>query len=214
MAQLYQSGLLQTIAYLMGERTVNSTTSASRSDFLQKTLVEVYQAYPWRFAKTAATLSISNRIATLPTNFDNTHPVHVWYSSGGSPYTLNEIDPADSDKVVDGDLTYWVDAQSDGSFILKTKDTAPTSIAVDYQSLPPSLDSAGTIGTPYPNAMTLALGARRFVKLGQNPDADISQDQALFKQFLNQDIAGEQIPHARKRRITRQYLTGRATGDF
>jgi hypothetical protein len=48
---LYQSGLLTTLAYLMGERTVNATTSAPRGDFLQKTLNEVYQAYEWPFAK-------------------------------------------------------------------------------------------------------------------------------------------------------------------
>lgn len=215
MAQLTQPGLLQTIAYLMGERTVNATTSTSRADFLQKTLVEAYGAFPWRWAKTSATLSISNTIATLPTDFDNTHPVHVWYNAAAnSPYTLTEIDPADSDKVANGDLTYWIDANSDGSLVLKTKDTASTALIVDYQKVPPTLDTAGTVGTPYPNPMTLALGARRFVKLGQNPDADISQDQALFEKFLNKDIAGEQVPHARKRRATRQYLTGRSTGDF
>lgn len=221
MALLYQSGLLQTLAYLMGERTVNATTSASRSDFLQRTLVEVYQIFPWRFARTTTTAtptaSGSTYTIALPADYDNQHPLHLYYTDGnGTVYTLNEIDPADADKVVDGDLAYWIDSDGDGTFSLKTKDSAVSSntIKVAYQQVAPTLDSAGTVGTPYPNGMTLALGARRFVKLAQNPDADISQDQALFEKYIAKDQAAEQVPHARKRRGTRQYLTGRYTGDF
>jgi len=127
---------------------------------------------------------------------------------------LEEIDAGDKDRVAAGSRAFWLNSNGDGTYNLQTKDTDVPSIIFGYQSLAPTLDTAGTVGTPYPNAMTLALGARRFVKLGQNPDADISQDQALFKQYLNQDIAAEQIPHARKRRNTRQRLTGRSTGDF
>lgn len=215
MALLYQDGLLQTLAYLMGERTVNSTTSASRSDFLQRTLVEVYKRYPWKFARTTATIAIVSGVATLPTNYDNAHLSNViWTDTSGQDWTMNEIDPADKDKVVDGDLAYWLSAQSDGSFLLKTKDVSPTSIAFSYQQVAPTLSADESVGTPFPNGMTLALGARRFVKLGQNPDADISQDQSLFEKYLAQDIAAEQIPHARKRRNTRQSLTTRYTGDF
>jgi hypothetical protein len=211
----YQNGLLQTLAYLMGERTVNSTTSSSRADFLQKTLTEVYKRYPWRWARATVTLSISNGIATMPTDFNFAHPLNViWTDASNNDWTLNEIDPVDKDKVVDGDLAYWLFTQSDGTFLLNTKDTTPTAVYVGYQKVAPTLDSGGTVGTPYPNPMTLALGARRFVKLGQNPDADISQDQALYEKYLNEDIAAEQIPHARKRRNTRAYLTGRYTGDF
>jgi len=215
MALLYQPGLLTTIAYLMGERTVNATTSTSRADFLQKSLDDAYSAFPWRFARTTATLSVSSGIVTLPTTFDNSHPSNVrWINSSGTMYDLDEIDPDDQAKVVDGDLAYWLSAQSDGSFLLKTKDTAPTSLVVSFQQVAPTLDTAGTIGTPYPNGMTLALGARRYVKLAQNPDADISQDQALFEKNLAIDVSGEQVSHARKRRKSRQSLTGRSTGDF
>ena len=216
MAYQYQPGLLQTIAYLMGERTVNSTTSTSRADFLQKTLSEAYQAYPWKFAHTNATLSISSGIATLPTAVDYQHAIRAYfYPSGQTQETyLEEIDAGDKDRVAAGSRAFWLNSNGDGTYNLQTKDTDVPSIIFGYQSLAPTLDTAGTVGTPYPNAMTLALGARRFVKLGQNPDADISQDQALFKQYLNQDIAAEQIPHARKRRNTRQRLTGRSTGDF
>lgn len=224
MALLTQTSLLQTIAYLMGERTVNSTTSTSRADFLQKTLTEVYQAYPWRFARTTTTPTfalVSSGVyqAALPSNYDNQFGLHLYYTdSSGVDTTLLEIDPIDRDKVTVGSLAYWIVSNGDGTFSLRTKDTAVVNpaytLTVAYQQVPPTLDAAGTVGTPYPNAMTLALGARRFVKLSQNPDADISQDQAIFKDYLNQDIAAEQVPHARKRRSTRLSLTGRQTGDF
>lgn len=215
MAQLYQSGLLTTLAYLMGERTVNATTSTSRGDFLQKTLEEAYSAYPWRFARTTATLSISSGIVTLPTDFDNGHPARVQYvNSQSSQLVLNQIDPDDRDKVNDGDLAYWITALSSGRFILNTKDTNPTTLEVSYQVVAPTLDSGDTVGTPYPSGMTLALGARRFVKLAQNPDADISQDEALFEKRLAIDISGEQTSVPRKRRDSRQSLTGNSTGDF
>lgn len=222
MALLYQSGLLQTLAYLMGERTVNATTSASRSDFLQRTLVEVYQAYAWRFNRKTSTLTFTNVStgvyqAALPTDFDNQFPPHIYYTnSGGTDFTYNEIEPFDRDLAVDGSLTYWIVSNNDGTFSVRTKDTSVLSntINIAYQQQAPTLDSAGTVGTAYPNGMTLCLGARRFVKLAQNPDADISQDQALFEKYLAKDMAAEQVPHARRRRESRFTLTGRYTGDF
>lgn len=215
MALTYQTGLLQTIAYLMGERTVNATTSASRGDFLQKTLTEAYQAYPWKWNRATVPITLVSGIATLPTNYDVGHELRAYYTDGGgADHFYNEIDSGDRDKVMDGNQAFWLHANPDGTFLLKSKDTAQSVLNIQYQQTAPTLDSAGTIGTAYPNPMTLALGARRFVKLGQNPDADISQDQAIFKQYLNQDIAAEQIPHPRKRRNSRQTLSGRSTGDF
>lgn len=211
---IYQPGLLITLAYLMGERTVNSTTSTPRADFIQKTLEECYSAFPWRFATTNATLTITSGIATLPTNFDISAPLYASYFDGSvTELDLDEIDPADKDQVTTGDRKFWLTAQSDGTFLLNTKDSISSAV-VRFQQLPPVLDSAGTVGTPYPNAMTLALGARRYVKLGQNPDADISQDQKLFEKSLANDVAGMQIPAPRKQHRQRQSQRGTFTGDF
>ncbi len=199
----------------MGERTVNATTSASRADFLQKTLVEAYQAYPWKWNRAVSPITLVSGIATLPTNYDVSHELRVYYTdpSGNETY-YNEIDSGDRDKVQDGSRAFWLFPNSDGTFVIKSKDTAFPNLNASYQQTAPVLDAGGLTGTPYPNPITLALGARRYVKLAQNPDADISQDQALFKQDLAQDISAEQIPHARKRRNSRQTLTGRSTGDF
>lgn len=211
---LYLNNLLTTLAYLMGERAVIAANSTPRTDFLQKTIDEVYGAYPWRFATTNATLAISNGIATLPTNFDINHSISAsYFTDDVTEIELEEIDPTDKDKFIDGSRKFWLTAQSDGTFLLNTKDNISTTI-VRYQTSSPVLDSAGTVGTPYPNGMTLALGARRYVKLGQNPDADISQDQKLFEKNLANDVAAHQVPAPRKMRKTRQSQVGSATGDF
>lgn len=212
---LSQSDILTSLAYLMGERTVNATTSTPRADFIQQSLEDVYQAYPWRFARTNATLSISNGIATLPTNYDDSHFSHAKFNTGGTEFKLEPIDPDDSENLQNGDEAQWIEVLDDGErYVLKTKDTTLSTVMFRYQRKAPVLDSAGTITTPYPKKNTIALGARRYVKLGQNPDADISQDEAAFDKRIQQDIAAHQVPAPRKRRRSRQSQTNSSTGDF
>lgn len=211
---IYLTNLLTTLAYLMGERSVIAANSTSRTDFIQKTLEEAYSEHPWRFATANATLAISNGIATLPTNFDIGHQMYAsYFTDSVTELDLDQIDPADKEQVNDGDRKFWLTAQSDGSFLLNTKDSISSAV-VRYQKLPPTLDSAGTVGTPYPSAMTIALGARRYVKLGQNPDADISQDQKLFEKMLKKDVSGDRLPSPAKNRRTRQQMRGTSTGEF
>lgn len=212
MALIYQSDILITLAYLLGERSVNATTSAPRADFIQETLSEAYSAYPWRFARANATLTISNGIATLPTNYDDNHSAYVKYNNG-SDIRLDPIDPDDSGQVDNGDNAQWIETIDGDRYMLRTKDTAATTALVRYQKKAPVLDSAGTIGTPYPKKATLALGARRYVKLGQNPDADISQDEGFFQKKIQADIAAHQVPAPRKRRRTAQGQAGSFTGE-
>ena len=213
MATINQSEILTTLAYLLGERSVNATTSAPRADFIQQTLTEAYQAYPWRFARTNATLSISNGIATLPTNYDDSQLAHVKFNNGVDT-EIDLVDPDDSEDLANGDRAAWVENIGDDTFVLKTKDTDVTTALVRYQRKAPVLDSSGTVVTAYPNKMTIALGARRYVKLGQNPDADISQDEKVFQNKLSQDIAFQQVNAPRKRRKSAQSQSGSSTGDF
>lgn len=208
-----QSDILTTVAYLLGERSVNATTSAPRADFVQETLREAYQAYPWRFARTNATVIFSSGIATLPTNYDDSHTAFVKFTSG-TEIALDLVDADDSKDLADGNRAAWIESVADDVFVLNTKDSDVSTATIRYQKKAPVLDSSGTIVTPYPNKMTIALGARRYVKLGQNPDADISQDEKVFQNKLAQDIAFQQIAAPRKRRRTAQGQTGNSTGDF
>lgn len=210
---IYLTPLLTTLAYLNGERTPVAATNAPRTDFLQRTLEECYRAHPWRFARATATLTISSGIATLPTNFDISHPVHAsYYADSNSEIALEEIDVSDKNSSSDGDRKFWIEHLQDDTYLFKTKETTPAEAIVVYQTTPPTL--AASVGTPYPRSLTLALGARRFVKLGQNPDADISQDEASFQKQLQADIAAHQVPAPRLARQTIQDYNGTFTGDF
>lgn len=206
----YQSDFLTTLAYLMGERSVNATTSAPRADFIQSALNEAYAAYPWRFARVNATLSVVSGIATLPTTYDDNHLAFAKFDNGSTAESLYPVDPDDEGPLEDGDRKVWIEAIGDGSrYILRSKDTDVSTVRFRHQTQAPILATAST-ATPYFNKRTIALGARRDVKLGQNPDADISQDQAIFERQLAKDIAAHQTQATRKKR--RQVAN--TTGDF
>lgn len=210
----YQTEFLTTLAFLMGENSVNTTTSAPRADFVQETLDEAYKAYPWKFARATATITVTDGVATLPTNYDSRHKSFATFDGGGVTLNLDEVHDEDYNDVVDGDKAAWIEAIGDGDrYILRTPDTNVSTVIFKHQKKTPVLATAST-GTPYPNKMTIAMGARRFVKLGQNPDADIGQDQALFEKALARDIASEQVPAVRKRRKTAQGQASSHTGEF
>ena len=214
MALFYQNDFLTTLAYEMGERSVNSTTSTPRADFIQTALADAYKAYPWRFARVNATLTVTGLVATLPTDYDNNHLAYAKYDSGGVAEDIDFVDADDEDDLANGDRAAWVEAIGDGDrYILKIKDTDVATLRFRYQKLAPILSTA-SVGTPYFNKRTIVLGARRDVKLGQNPDADISQDQALFEREIAKDIASHQVNSPRKRRKTAQDKAGSNTGAF
>lgn len=210
----YQNDFLTTLAYEMGERSVNSTTSTPRADFIQTALNDAYKSYPWRFARVNATLTVTGGLATLPTDYDNNHLAYAKFDNGNVATDIDFVDADDEDDLADGDRAAWVEAIGDGDrYILKLKDSDVATLRFRYQKMAPVLSTA-SVGTPYFNKRTIVLGARRDVKLGQNPDADISQDQALFEREIAKDIASHQVNAPRKRRKTAQDKTGRATGDF
>lgn len=203
--------ILTTVAYLLGERSVNSTTTASRTDFVQSSLQEAYKAYPWRFARSLATIIFTNGIATLPTNYDIAHKTHIKFDNG-SEVTLDEISDDDTELYEDGDRAVWIESigndGTDEQYVLHTKDSDVAAASFKYQRKAPTLDTGGTVKTQYPSKMTIALGARRYVKLGQNPDADISQDQALFEKNVANDVATHQVQEPRKKRRSIRHSTG------
>jgi hypothetical protein len=183
---------METLSYLLGENNVpTSSVATSRKNFIQRTLEEVYRAYPWSFSKETATLNFSSGLATLPSDFDAQHKIYSYFYNGDTQTELREINIGDSDMWQDYDYKFWVEHVADGTFVVKTKDTGYTTAVVTYQALPPTISP--TVYTPFLDQMTLALGARRYVKLGQNPDADISQDEALFQKRLNENIAATQV---------------------
>lgn len=187
-----QTDIMETLSYMLGENNVpTSSVATSRKNFIQRTLEEVYRAYPWPFAQATATLSFDNGTATLPANFDIQHKVYAYFYNGDTQTALSEINVGDSDWYRDYDYRFWIENIADNTYAIKTKDTGYSSAVVKYQTAPPVINA--TVYTPFSDQTTIALGARRYVKLGQNPDADISQDEALFQKRLNENMAAQQV---------------------
>ena len=196
-----ETDVLTTLSYLMGERTVPTTAIEGRKDFIKRTLEEIYRAYPWTFAKVTETIAISNFAATLATTFDPQHKLAVYFLDGDLQTNLDEINPGDQDMYEDSDRKFWVESTGNNDYTIKIKDTDVSSIVAKYQTLSPNINAS--IGTPFQDRTTIALGARRYIKLGENPDADISQDEALYQKRLNENIASQQLarPLRRNRKI-------------
>ena len=186
-----QTQALTTLSYLLGENSVpTSSVLDSRKNFLQNTLNEIYRAYPWSFAATNATLTFSGGVATLPANFDYQHKIYGYFYNGDTQTMLEEINIGDSDMYVQGQYKFWIEYIANDRFQIKTKDNTYTTAVVSYQTTVPTFSSTDT---PFNDANIIALGAKRYVKASENPDADISQDEALFQKRLNEAIAAVQV---------------------
>ena len=197
-----QTTILETLSYLLGENTVpTSSIIDSRKRFIQHTLEEIYRSYPWTFAQGTATLIFASGLATMPSDFDSQQKVYSYFNNGDQQTTVTEINVGDQDMWETGDYKFWIEPLDETTYLLKTKDNNYTDLTIKYQKQVPTINAS--IATPFPDAMTIALGARRYVKLGQNPDADISQDEALFQKRLTENIAAQQLgrPLKKNRKI-------------
>lgn len=201
----YSTDYLLTLAYLMGERTVQASTTASRTAFIQQTLEEVYRAYPWPFATVRTSLTVASGVATLSSNYDPQHDIEAYFYEGSDQTNMEYLNEYDQTGVQVGDNNFWVEAQSDGSFLIKTKDSVDP-IYVKYQSKAPTV--AASVYSNFDDSMTIALGARRYIKLSQDPNADIAQDEATFQKRLTENIAAVQVGNP-KRKIR---ILGNANG--
>lgn len=187
-----QTDAMLTLSYLLGENSVPTSSIAdARKRFIQMTVDEIYRAYPWSFAATTATLTVSNGLATLPADFDFQHKLYGYFYNGNTQTSLEEINIGDSDMYVQNQYRFWVQHIGNGVYQIRTKDTDYSNVIVSYQTIAPTLNAS--IGTPINDVGVIAQGARRYVKMSENPDADISQDEALFQRRLTEIIAATQV---------------------
>jgi hypothetical protein len=205
-----QQDLLLTLTYFMGESSIPTAATESRKNFIQRTLEEVYRAYPWSFASVTTTLTFTNGQATMPDDFDDQHKVYSYKQSGSNQYEVKEINFGDQDLYEEGDNKFWMLSDTSDGYTINTKD-GTTSVTIKYQSKCPML-SANT-NTSFADQTTVALGAKRYVKLGQNPDADVSQDEALFQKRLTENIAAANVNRPLRKHRSRYASNGYRLGE-
>jgi hypothetical protein len=205
-----QDQVMLTLSYLRGERTVPTSNVEGRKEFIQQTLHEVHAAYPWKFAEVNTTLTIVSGIATLPSGTTLEHEISVADISGDTEYDWTQVDIEDRRQTATGDRAFWITSVGEDTYAINTKATVST-ILVRYQGIEPTINAS--ITTQYPDRLTLALGANRFVKLSEDPDADLSQDDALFRNRMNQNIAAQNMARPKVARKTAQSEAGSYTGE-
>lgn len=210
---IYLGDVMLSLSYLLGENTVPNTGTQGRQQFIKDTLKEVYHAYPWKFAEALATLSVTaSGIASLPSDFSLSHLPYVKYyqSDGVTATDLDLANEEDQEDINIGDNKYWISSlTNDNQYILNTKEVI-SSVVVKYQRSAP--DIAASVGTPFNSSSVLALGARRYYRIAQDPEADISQEEALFQKRLQETIAAVQVSAPRKKRRTKLSDSGWYTG--
>lgn len=192
----YSTDYLLTLAYLMGERTVQTSTTAPRTQFIQETLNEIYRAYKWPFATANASIGVSGGVASLPTTFDYQHGIEAYFYQGTTQTPLEDISELDQTSWQEGDYKFWLTPQSNGTYLLNTKDIID-GVTVTFQTKAPVVGAS--VAAPFDDTLTVALGARRYIKLSQDPNADISQDEELFQRRLRENISAVQVSTPKKR---------------
>jgi hypothetical protein len=215
MGLILLNDVLTTLSYIRGETSIPSTTTNQRTEFVQRTLDEIYESFPWKFAELNTLISVVSGLATLPTNLSIEHEYNFQYeATPGNALTeveLNEININDRYRVTPGSNLFWLTANSDGTYVFNTRETIGQIKLIGRVTTP---ILGATIGTPFPDRMTIALGANRWVIKAQNPEADISQDEDLYQNRLAANIGAFSRNRKRREVRTLQSESGSSTGDI
>lgn len=203
-----QTDVLEDLAFLEGNQSVPASGVDDWKRFIQRTLEEAWRAYPWEFAKTLVTLAPTAGVATLPSGamMDGSLDVRYVNSGTGDDHAFMEIPYSERDNWSTADYRYWLT----GTNIPVLNTTATdTPLLVRYTALPPQINASVTAA--FPDSMVIALGARRYVRMGENPQADIAQEESVFQSRL-EEVWGW-YNRNKPRRSRRFYSAGRGTGS-
>jgi hypothetical protein len=151
-------------------------------------LERVYRAYDWPLNKSTATVQLSAGIATLPTTIhqDSILDVRVKNSGVGDDNVYTQIRYQDQDDFSAGTFRYWLTGY-EGTYLLNTQETTNDVLTIYYENVAPQINAS--ITTPFPSSMCLARGALVYLRQAEDPQADVSQEEALFQMELDEVIA-------------------------
>lgn len=207
-----QTDVLEDLSFLEGNQSVPTSGIDDWKRFVQRTLEEVWRQYPWDFAKTIATVTMSGGVGTLASGamIDAIYDVRYARSGSGDDNKYTEIDFDERDSYGQGNFRYWLTGNTPTPVINTNETDSP--LTVWYRTLPPQINASVT--APFPDSMVIALGARRYVRMGENPQADIAQEEQIFQKRL-EEVWGWYNRHRprRARRAFTSIATGQVGGD-
>lgn len=204
--------VMEDLSFLEGNQTVPTSGVDDWERFIQRTLEEAWRQYPWDFAKTLATVTMSGGIGTLASGamIGGIYDVRSAASGIGDDHIYTQIDFNEQDSWDASSYRYWLTGSSVNP-VINTKST-DTTLAVWYRALPPQINASVTAS--FPDSMVIALGAQRWIRKAENPQADISQEEEIFQRRL-EEIWGWQNRNKprRARRFYSSVNTGQVGGD-
>jgi hypothetical protein len=211
---LTQTTVMQDLSYLLGETSVPSTGTEDRQRFIQLALERAYRAYDFPFNKVTATVAMVNGIASLPANVhqDSILDARVINSGVGNDYIFDIVPYSTFDNYSSG--TYKARLTGyEGAYLLTSSETSLTNtLTLFYETTAPVITAS--ITTPFPSSMALARGALIYLRQAEDPQADISQEEALFQLELDEVISQYNRSRPQPRGITMQEAQGTYTGDI
>lgn len=211
--RITQTDVLEDLSFLEGNQSVPTSGIDDWKRFVQRTLEEVWRQYPWDFAKTMATVAVSNGVATLASGAMIDGLYDVRFTSGGSvgsDHHYSEIPYEEQNDYGLGTYHYWLTGNTPNP-VINTKET-DSILTVWYKALPPQINAS--VSASFPDAMVIALGARRYIRAAENPQADISQEEQTFQARLEEVWGWYNRMQPRKaRKFFSSVTTGQVGGD-
>lgn len=188
MAYITQTSVLQDLSYLLGETSVPSSGIEDRQAFIQRTLERVYRAYDFPYDKGLATVQLSGGVASLPTQIhvDSILDIRKVGTGPGSDQVYTQVEYKDQNDFAPGTWRYWLTG-TEGSYQFHTNETTADILTIFYENTTPVLSAS--IGTPFPSSMVLARGALVYLRQAEDPQADVSQEEAIFQMELDEVIS-------------------------
>ena len=213
MAAITQTTVLEDMSFLLGETSVPTSGIEDRQRFIQRALDRVYRAYDFPMNKVTATISMVAGVATLPSNVhqDAILDIREVVSGVGTDHVYTQVNYGDIDSIPTGSYAYWLDGY-EGTYTLNSSETSSSTLKIRYETTTPVVNAS--ISTPFPSSMCLARGAMVYYRQAEDPQADISQEEYLFQQELDEVIAQYNRSRPQRRAITMQENMGTYTGDI
>lgn len=207
-----QTDILEDLSFLEGNQSIPTSGIDDWKRFIQRTLEEAWIAYPWEFTKITATVSVSNGIATLASGAmaDGIYDVRFPSSGTSDDHIYTPIPFDELDNYAPGTYHYAITGASPNP-VINTNDTDPV-LRVWYANLPPQLNAS--ITSRFPDSMVIALGAQRYIRKSENPQADIAQEEQIFLNRLDELWSRFNRNKPRKaRKFLPNVTTGQVGGD-
>lgn len=206
--RINQDDVLQDLAFLEGNQSVPTSGTDNWKRFIQRTLEEVWVQFPWNFTLAKQDVVMSSGVGTLASGamIDGIKDVRSVISGTGADHIYTEVPYEEQDDWAAGTYRYWLTGNTPNPVINTVETDTPLTVWV--KNLPPTINASVT--APFPDAMTIALGARRYVRAAENPQADISQEESVFQKRLEEIWSQHNRAKPRK---ARRFFPGVGTGQ-